>query len=133
MKLIYPLLATCLALHASIALAEPVDVCPTVFEKAEIEKESIPSEQSVRKVVGEGRLYFHTAPDKQCQLRTVFVVPNDRLEAFAEHGEFTEVIYWNAKSRVGTAGWVVSSRVVETESANGAGAAQTVMSSNSLR
>ena len=133
MNAIPPLFAACLALYAPIALAEPVDVCPTVFEKAEIEKAAIPSEQSVRKVVGEGRLYFHTAPDNQCQLRTVFVVPNDRLEAYAEHGEFTEVIYWNSRSRAGTAGWVVSSRIVETEPGNGPGAAQTVMSSNSLR
>jgi hypothetical protein len=131
MNLLRPLLFSCLALHASIALAEPADVCPSVFEKAEIEKESIPGEQSLRKVVGEGRLYFHTAPDKQCQLKTVFVVPNDRLEAYAEHGDFTEVIYWNAKTRAGTAGWVISSRVAETEPANGA--APTVISSNSLR
>ena len=128
-----PLLFSCLALHASITPAQTVDVCPAVYEKAELEKEAIPSEQSVRRVAGEGRLYFHTAPDKQCQLRNVFVVRNDRLEAYAEHGEFTEVIYWNSRTRAGTAGWVVTSRIAETDSGNGPGAAQTVMSSNSLR
>ena len=83
MNLLKPLLFACLALHAFPAHAEIVNLCPTVFEKAELEKEAIPSDQSVRKVVGEGRLYFHTAPDKQCQLRNVFVVRNDRLEAYA--------------------------------------------------
>ena len=86
-----------------------------------------------RRVVGAGRLYFHTAPDKQCQLSTVFVLPNDRLEAYAEHNGFTEVIYWNAKSRAGTAGWVVTARIAEVESASAPGAARTVVSSNSLR
>ena len=131
MTLLKPLLFSCLAMHALAAHAQSSDVCPSVFEKAEIEKESVAGGQSIRKVVGEGRLYFHTAPDKQCQLRTVFVVPNDRLDAYAEHGEFTEVIYWNAKTRAGTAGWVISSRVAETEPANGTVA--TVISSNSLR
>lgn len=133
MKRLPSLLFSFFALHALSAYAEPVDVCPTVFEKAELEKEAIPGAQAMRKVVGEGRLYFHTAPDRQCQLRTVFVVPNDRLEAFAEHGEFTEVIYWSAKSRAGTAGWVVSARIAETEPGNGAGATRTVVSSISVR
>src|SRR6185436_15996898 len=106
-------------------------LCPTVFEKAEVEKEAIPAAQAARRVVGEGRLYFHTAPNKQCLLGNSFVVPNDRLEAYAEHGEFTEVIYWNAKTRAGTAGWVVTSRITETEPAARAGAG--MMSSNSLR
>jgi hypothetical protein len=128
-----PLLFSCLAMHALTAHAQTVDVCPTVFEKAELEKEAIAGEQAARKVVGEGRLYFHSAPDKQCQLRYVFVLPNDRLEAYAEHGEFTEVIYWNSKSHAGTAGWVASARIAETEPGTAPGAAHAVMSSNSLR
>ena len=133
MNLIYPLLISCLALHASIAHAQGEDVCPAVFEKAEQDKEAIPSEQSARRVIGEGRLYFHTAPDKQCQLKNVFVLSSDRLEAFAEHGVFTEVIYWNSKSRAGTAGWVATARLAETEAGNAPDAAPSVMSSNSMR
>ena len=136
MNRIYPLLFTSIVLHAlhpSIARAQGEDVCPSVFEKAELEKEAIPSEQALRKVVGDGRLYFHTAPDKQCQSRTVFVLPNDRLEAYAEHGEFTEVIFWNAKSRAGTAGWVATARLAEIEAARVAEAKPAVVSSISLR
>ena len=121
----------CLALCALTAQAQTDDLCPTVFEKAEAEKEAIPAAQAARRVVGEGRVYFHTAPNKQCQLGNTFVVPNDRLEAYAEHGEFTEVIYWNAKTRAGTAGWVATSRITETEAAPRPGAA--MVSSNSPR
>lgn len=133
MKPVYLLAIGCLALHAPLAGAEATDVCPAVFEKAELEKESVPAEQSLRRVVGAGRLHFHTAPDRQCELKDVFVVPNDRVEAYAEHGDYTEVIYWNAKSRIGTAGWVVTSRLAEIGATSGPGAAPTVISSALLR
>ena len=136
MNRIYPLLFTCIVLHAlhpSLARAQGEDDCPGVFEKAGQEKEGIPSEQSARRVGGEGRLYFHSAPNKQCQLKNVFVLPNDRLEAYAEHGEFTEVIVWHAKSRVGTAGWVATARLAEIDAGNVADAKPAVVSSNSLR
>lgn len=133
MNILNRLLFACLMAYTLTAHAQTTDVCPAVFEKAEQEKESIAAGQSARRVVGEGRLYFHTAPDKQCQLGNVFVVANDRLEAYAEHGEFTEVIYWNSRSRAGTAGWVASSRITETASGARPGAAPSLVSSNSLR
>ena len=133
MNTLHRLLFSCLAMYALAAHAQTPDLCPTVFEKAELEKDAVPPLQSARKVVGEGRLYFHTAPDKQCQLGNVFVVPNDRLEAYAEHGEFTEVIYWSSKARAGIAGWVVTSRIAETESGSRPGPGPSVVSSNSLR
>ena len=131
MKPINRLMFACLALCAAGAHAQTDGVCPSVFEKAELGKEAVPAGQAARRVVGAGRLYFHTAPDRQCQLADIFVVPNDRLEAYAEHGEFTEVIYWNAKTRAGTAGWVVTSRITDTEPASQPGPA--ILSSNTLR
>jgi hypothetical protein len=133
MNILNRLLFSCLTMYALTAHAQTTDLCPAVFEQAEQEKEAIPTAQSARRVAGEGRLYFHTAPDKQCQSGNVFVVANDRLEAYAEHGEFTEVIYWNSRSRAGTAGWVVSSRLTETASGPRSGPVPAIMSSNSLR
>ena len=60
-----------------------------------------------------GRVYFHSAPDERCRLKGVFVVTNDRLEVFADHGAFTEVIYWHPVTGAGTAGWVPSARLAE--------------------
>jgi hypothetical protein len=131
MKPLNRLLFAGLALCALTVHAQTDELCPNVFEKAELEKESVPTGQAARRVIGAGRLYFHSAPDTQCRLADVFVLPNDRLEAYAEHGDFTEVIFWNARTRAGTAGWVVTSRTTDTEAGSRPG--PPVLSSNTLR
>jgi hypothetical protein len=105
------------------AHAQPADVCPAVYEKAEQEKVAIPAHLSGRTVTGLGRLYFYIAPDEQCRNKNVFVVPTDHLEVYAQYGEFTEAIYWNPVSGGGVAGWVPTYRITET--ANVLGLAQT--------
>jgi hypothetical protein len=108
------LLVLAFALWAVTARAQGSDVCPTAYEQAEQEKTAIPGESSLRAVAGPGRLYFHTAPDDRCRLKNVFVIPNDRLEVFAVHGDFAEVIYWNPVTGIGTAGWVRHARIAES-------------------
>jgi hypothetical protein len=107
------LLFATLAFCALLARAEAPDACLSVFEQAEQGQELISGSASGRAVNGTGRLYLHTAPDKRCRLRDVFVVVGDRLEAYSRYGEFTHVIYWNPNTSVGTAGWVLSSRMTE--------------------
>jgi len=113
MRLSTTILFAFLAFNALHVHAEPADVCVAVFEEAEQEQASIAAETAGRGVVGTGRVYFHTAPDKRCQLKNVFVVPGDRLEAYAVYGDFTNVIYWNSATGAGTAGWVLSSRLAD--------------------
>ncbi|MCE9639152.1 MAG: hypothetical protein K8S22_03200 [Betaproteobacteria bacterium] len=108
------LLLVCLAFLALAARAESTDACLSVFERAVQQQTLISSYVAGRGVVGTGRAYFHTAPDKRCQLNNVFVIPGDRLEAFTEYGEFISVIYWNARTGAGTAGWVLAARLAET-------------------
>ena len=103
-----------LTVHALHAHAQTTGVCLTAYEKAEQEKISSASSAMDRTVSGAERLYFHIAPDGRCRLKNVFVIPNDHLEVYAYHGEFSEVIYWNPATGAGTAGWVLSSRLVET-------------------
>ncbi len=114
MRIANTLLFAFLAFYALLARSEWTDVCLSVFEKAQLEQELISNGTSARGVVGTGRLYFHTAPAKRCQLKDVFVIVGDSLEAFADYGEFTSVIYWNPNTGAGTAGWVLRSRVTET-------------------
>lgn len=114
MRLSRTLLFVFWAFHAFLARSESTDVCVSVFEKTEQQQALISSGVSSRSVIGTGRLYFHTAPDKRCQLKDVFVIVGDRLETYANYGEFTNVIYWNPNTGTGTAGWVLSSRTSET-------------------
>ena len=114
MHILKTLLFAALALNAVLARSATTDACLIVFEKAEQEKASIPTHAAGRRVAGPGRLYFHTAPDKRCETKNVFVIPNDHLEADADYGEFTHVIYWHRNADAGTAGWVLSSHLTET-------------------
>jgi hypothetical protein len=115
------LLVVTVLLQAPFARAEATDVCLSTFEKAE--QAATPVSPARRGVAGTGRLYFHSAPDRRCQLKDVFVIAGDRVEAFADYGEFTRVIYWNTATGAGTAGWVLSSRIAEprTNVASGRG------------
>lgn len=113
MKRLQTILLICLVLYAMLASAENMDVCTQVGVKADRERILIPSYRSGRKVIGHGRAYFFTAPDKRCKMKNVFVIPNDRLDAYSTYGEFTEVVYWNAKNG-DVDGWVLSSRLAET-------------------
>jgi hypothetical protein len=107
-------LLSCLMIYSMRARAEPVDVCVAAFEEAQQEQAPIAAHRAGRGVTGQGRLHFHTAPDQRCQLKNLFVIPGDRLEAFADYGVFTNVIFWNGKTGAGTAGWVLSSRLADT-------------------
>lgn len=64
-----------------------------------------------RIVTGAGRLPFHTAPIARCKARDVFVVPGDKLIAYAEHQGFTAVLYLNPTTQREAEGWVASSRL----------------------
>jgi len=117
MRIFLTLLLSLSVCHPFAAYGESADVCLSVFEQAEQEQASIAGHLSARGVAGAGRVYFHAAPDRRCQLKNVFVIPGDRLEAYAEFGEFTSVIYWNATADAGTAGWVLTSRLKEIDTA----------------
>jgi hypothetical protein len=124
MRISYALLFACSTFYALPGHSAPASVCPALFEKAEQEQELISNDTAGRGVVGSGRLYFHTAPDEQCKLKNVFVIAGDGLEAYANYGQFTRVIYWNPGTGAGTAGWVLRSRVAETRTDTAALTAQ---------
>jgi hypothetical protein len=66
---------------------------------------------SAYKVGGTGRLPFHTAPDASCRDKKIFVIPGDRLTAYAELQGYTSVVYLNPKSGETFNGWVESKRL----------------------
>ena len=66
-------------------------------------------------VVGAGRLQFYSAPDASCAMPGVFVIPKDRLIAYAQSDDgWTSVMYTNPRTGDFVSGWVRSSRLKET-------------------
>jgi hypothetical protein len=66
-------------------------------------------------VVGAGRLQFYSAPNLNCIMTGVFVIPKDELIAYAQSsGGWSSVMYSNPKNGNSVSGWVKSSRLKET-------------------
>jgi hypothetical protein len=66
-------------------------------------------------VTGAGRLQFYSAPNARCAMPGVFVIPGDRLIAYAvaDHG-WSSVMYSNPRTGDITNGWVRSDRLKPT-------------------
>jgi hypothetical protein len=66
-------------------------------------------------VVGKGRLQFYTAPNPDCAMKGIFVIPKDQLIAYAESDDgWSSVMYQNPKTGDHVSGWVKSSRLKQT-------------------
>jgi hypothetical protein len=66
-------------------------------------------------VVGAGRLQFYSAPNLNCMMTGVFVIPKDELIAYAQSGDgWSSVMYSNPRNGNGVSGWVRSSRLKAT-------------------
>lgn len=84
--------------------------CEQVLKQAEKEQVLFSPVESY-KVVGEGRLYFHTAPHEDCRTKDVFVVPGDNLTASTEYKGWYSVLYINSKTGKDYDGWVEFKRL----------------------
>jgi hypothetical protein len=66
-------------------------------------------------VVGTGRLQFYSAPNLNCAMSGVFVIPKDTLIAYAQSNNgWSSVMYSNPRTGDVVRGWVRSSRLKET-------------------
>ena len=66
-------------------------------------------------VIGSGRLQFYSAPNLNCIMPGVFVIPGDELIAYAESSDgWSSVMYSKPKSGDTVSGWVKSSRLKTT-------------------
>jgi hypothetical protein len=67
-------------------------------------------------VIGAGRLQFFSAPNSNCVMAGVFVIPGDELIAYAQSNDgWSSVMYSNPKTgNNNVSGWVKSSRIKET-------------------
>ncbi len=66
-------------------------------------------------VTGAGRLQFYSAPNANCAMAGMFVVPKDELITYAQSNDgWSSVMYSNPRSGNNVSGWVRSSRLKET-------------------
>jgi hypothetical protein len=66
------------------------------------------------RVIGKGRLQFYAAPNTNCAMAGVFVIPKDDLVSYAETRDgWTSVMYAPATGG-GVTGWVRSARLRHT-------------------
>lgn len=66
-------------------------------------------------VTGSGLLQFHSAPNARCPMDGVFVIPKDRLIAYAETRDgWSSVMYVNPRTGADVSGWVRSARLKRT-------------------
>lgn len=63
-------------------------------------------------VTGTGRLQFYSAPNTDCVMPGIFVIPKDELIAYAQSANgWSSVMYLNPRTGVDVSGWVRSSRL----------------------
>lgn len=66
------------------------------------------------RVIGKGRLYFHTAPETGCRSRNRFIIPGDAVVARRRHDEWLLIDYVSRDGARHSA-WVDAARIHLTE------------------
>ncbi len=66
------------------------------------------------KVVGTGRLYFHSAPFPECKT-AIFIIPNDYGYTQSVHDGWAAITYFSQQAGEVLSGWVEAQRVKITD------------------
>lgn len=95
----------------AISFAGGGDCSEAASEKANSLGDSFPHDHQLMDVVGKGRVQFYSAPDRQCAMKGVFVIPGDRVSAYTSYNGFASVQYVNLKNGNIVLGWVDENRI----------------------
>ncbi|WP_424630668.1 hypothetical protein [Bradyrhizobium sp. SYSU BS000235] len=109
-----PAKATLLAFAVVMSLSAPA---LADCKEPEIGTNSVPmfSPPLGEVVIGKGRLQFYSAPNADCAMSGVFVIPNDHLIAYGQSDSgWSSVMYSNPRTGDIVTGWVKSSRLKVT-------------------
>ncbi len=113
-KMTMPAKATLLAFAVVMSLSAPA---LADCKEPEIGTNSVPmfSPPLGEVVIGKGRLQFYSAPNADCAMSGVFVIPNDHLIAYGQSDSgWSSVMYSNPRTGDIVTGWVKSSRLKVT-------------------
>ncbi|OXJ37410.1 hypothetical protein CFB82_07525 [Burkholderia sp. HI2714] len=106
--------STCVAPATPAAPATPVRNavdCDALNRRAQAQGDDVMGSDAGRVVVGKGRLPFYSAPDDACRIDGLFIVEHDHVDARADYGRFTSVVYLNSRTRGIAEGWVPTARL----------------------
>lgn len=100
--------STCVAPAAPVR--NVVD-CDALNRRAQAQGDYVMGSDAGRVVTGKGRLPFYSAPDDACRIDGLFIVEHDHVDARADYGRFTSVVYLNPRTRGIAEGWVSTARL----------------------
>lgn len=92
-------------------ITSAAQTCSDISLRAE--NEGTDTERVIYKVMSEGRLYFHSAPDSRCKSKISFLVKNDSVIAYQISGGYLFAGYVNGEGEI-TTGWLELSQLTET-------------------
>lgn len=86
--------------------------CRTLDQAAQTHSTHFENSNNGFSVIGKGRLYFHSVPDLRCKESKVFIIPNDKVNAYLDYHGYYYVMYFNRRGEQ-VEGWVDSNRLKE--------------------
>lgn len=101
---------------SSITFAK--NVCKDYGRQSEIIQIYIEPDSNSFEVVSDGRLYFHSSPNKSCEIKNLFLIPGDIITGYTEYNGYISVAYaknnsWSVK------GWLDKSQLKNINIENG--------------
>jgi len=88
----------------------PMD-CATLSDNASLEAGEYRPPLEAR-VIGQGRLHFHSAPNAACVNKTLYVIPGDGLTVYASSEDGWAQVMYIAKGGEDYTGWVDEKRLL---------------------
>jgi len=85
--------------------------CEHLNNNAQTAGTHIPAYSSGKTVIGKGRLQFYSAPNLDCKLPGIFILPGENVDAYIEHQNFMSILYINPQTSEETMGWVISEKL----------------------
>ncbi len=92
--------------------------CETIQNKSEKEQVYLDKSKNIFEVVSKGRLHFNNAPSKECKVKSLFLVPGDKVIGYSEYNGFTSVAYFKENGD-SVDGWLDTSQLKNTGLSNG--------------
>lgn len=87
--------------------------CDEINTTAEQFQSITPTSESNYVVIGNGKIYFYTAPDEHCKIKNLFIIKDDIVSVYADYKDYSSVMYFK-KNGDPVSGWIHSDSIKPT-------------------